>query len=345
MSDQIDFVAMMEAATPQTVLPKRNKTLRKVMIMLIILIILAALSVGGYLAFKYAKGKAKDAIDDLNPFSDLIPDAMPKCPDGWQSNGVKGMGALCGKCPQGMVWDKGALCYTPCPTDWKGSSTIAHCQHHTIPSSVGADGSKSIPNKCADGEVPGDGLCYKIPSSSWSYVSPGIIGDKCPAGYDTHPLTCFRNAHIYAKRRHPGWNAECNADEKKICLGVCGASFVACEKPCKSGYTNDGLTCRKDVSTINRATKSVIGTLPSKCPTSDRELHGRLCYPKCPTGYKRQGGNLENCETNCPTGFKDIGIGGCEKPSGKSEVKGLAAIGTCPEEMERKPLGCFKKSF
>jgi len=85
------------------------------------------------------------------------------------------------------------------------------------------------------------------------------------------------------------------------------------------------------------------GVFPDKCPTDDRELHNRLCYPKCPAGYERTGGNIEMCQTICPPGFKNIGIGGCEKPRKMVNAKGITEVGVCPKDAPvRKGDLCHK---
>ena len=90
---------------------------------------------------------------------------------------------------------------------------------------------------------------------------------------------------------------------------------------------------------------SKIGRLPDKCP-DDRELHGRLCYPKCPKNYKRYGDNLEFCTEICPPGFTRIGIGGCVKPVkwlpvGKSTLD--PNYGECPDGKKYKDGMCYNE--
>lgn len=114
----------------------------------------------------------------------------------------------------------------------------------------------------------------------------------------------------------------CNPDEEMI-AGLCY------KKP-KPGFKCVGIDCR-----YSKEVKSKIGQLPTGCPP-DRELHGRLCYPKCGEGYTRDAGNIEYCSKACPDGYTDIGIGGCVKP--KEE---LIKIGVCPQGKVKSGARCY----
>jgi len=105
-----------------------------------------------------------------------------------------------------------------------------------------------------------------------------------------------------------------------------------CYNNCKPGYQfNGGNICASQAEVHYPELKSVIGDLPPQCNSSDRELFGRLCYPKCPAGYERTAGNVEMCQTKCPDGFTNIGIGGCEKPAKWVGIAGNRYnVGVCP---------------
>lgn len=393
----------------------------------------------------------------------------PDCPEGYEKD-VEALGL-------------GQLCYKPCPTDWPGTSTVAHCQHKTIYSSVGADASQSIPKQCSENKTLNAGLCYTLPDDSWEVTSPGFIGKKCPTtiegqtikdsgttcwydrgvgkvyqltcpegqvkkglecyekppvGYDwTTPgglligkvcpaeshdsgVTCWYDRgvgtipidscptgtewygsgcyRVCPSGYHRTAVCTCKKDDKatagpsivtncgkygydsypsKICpvgrekiSGLCydtpragfnchvtncsfskdvkgGTKLGKVQKTCSDPdrlLQNEmcykkpitGFTCHATVCDTSKQIKSQIGKLPDKCP-GDRELHGRLCYPKCPSGYERRSDNLEFCSTICPEGYKNIGIGGCQKPSLK-----LATNGVCKEGYTLDNGRCFK---
>ena len=326
-----------------------------------------------------------------NPVGFFMGTPPTKCVKGYQHNGAGLCLEECPADPveidfkeqkvkSSYVWDKAQRCILDCPSNWEGTTTSDHCQKKTKYSTVGADTSKSIPKGCLKKDHPVEdhlSLCYDLPDNNWMVNTPGFIRKKCPSGtyyngtscaYDrgvgTIPkkkacdsgqrddgTSCWEDAHIYGRIRAAGWNGNCNSDETKRCEGVCGASLVTCYKKCKSGYHNDGLTCRKTdigikktlmdrqycdsdrdmeaglcykkpkdgfkcgatLCTNDNPPKPKVGRLPDKCP-DDRELHGRLCYPPCPKYYTRDAGNVEMCSESCPPGFNDIGIGGCEKP-------------------------------
>ena len=179
----------------------------------------------------------------------------------------------------------------------------------------------------------------------------GTIPDytPCPSNYTTYPLTCTNwNSGYY----NYSWGAigcragasDCHWHGCNDCYQtwistphtinrspVCppGQTNIAglCYNNCKQGYhfVGGNLCAPDDGNVVYPGLKSVIGTLPSQCNSPDRELIGRLCYPKCPNGYERTAGNIEMCQTKCPDGFKNIGIGGCEKPVGYRYN-----VGVCP---------------
>jgi len=284
------------------------------------------------------------------------------------------------KVKSSYVWDEAQRCLLDCPSNWEGTTTSDHCQKKTKYSTVGSDTSKSVPKGCLEKDHPVEDhldLCYDLPDDNWMVNTPGFIRKKCPDGtyyngtscaYDrgvgTIPkkracdsgqrddgTSCWSDAHIYGKSIRRGWNMSCNSNESRKCMGICGHSIHECHTACKSGYHDDGSTCRKtDVGikktlsqrqycdsdrtmesslcykkpkdgfkcsatlcTNDNPPKSKVGRLPDKCP-DNRELHGRLCYPPCDKYYTRDAGNVEMCSESCPPGFNDIGVGGCEKP-------------------------------
>jgi hypothetical protein len=74
---------------------------------------------------------------------------------------------------------------------------------------------------------------------------------------------------------------------------------------CPKDYTNDGLTCRKDVVTQSKPSYGRgAGTVPKSC-ASGEQLDTGLCYPLCRTEYHGAG---PMCWGNCPEGFHDDGM-------------------------------------
>jgi cytoskeletal protein RodZ len=235
-------------------------------------------------------------------------------------------------CPEGQT-RRGEFCYENCPSDyssdgthtcyknkpnnWKGSETLTHLQHDTIYSTVGGDGSKSIPNGCKNGENRA-GLCYVNPDpSQYEYSSPGIFKGKCPVGYDRWDGTgCWNDADTfgitaYGKWWYESWDdvmKRCQDKERVNCEWVGALAYPKCvdrarswsRKDADKFYNTGWGTCQKDPRVHYPGLKSVIGTPLDKCPTSDREKVGGLCYPKCPDGYERRGDNVEMCSTKCP---------------------------------------------
>ena len=219
-------------------------------------------------------------------------------------------------CPSDYTTDGTRLCYKNKPNNWKGTETLTHLQHNTIYSTVGADGSKSIPNDCINGENRA-GLCYVNPDpSQYEYSSPGIFKGKCPAGYDRWDGTgCWNDADVFSITAWGYWGEtwedslrRCRDGEGVDCEAVGAFAYPKCVDKARSWnrkdageFYNTGFgTCQKNVKVHYPGLKSVIGTPLDKCPTSDREKVGGFCYPKCPDGYERRGDNVEMCSTKCP---------------------------------------------
>ncbi|XP_045197915.2 uncharacterized protein LOC123552364 [Mercenaria mercenaria] len=93
----------------------------------------------------------------------------------------------------------------------------------------------------------------------------GRVPDKapCPPGLRDDGTSCWSDAHIYGK-------------------GCCCTIWGCCGN-CKSGYHDDGCTCRKTDVGIK-----VTLFQRYRCH-SDEERNGALCYPKCKEGYYASG--------------------------------------------------------
>jgi len=266
-------------------------------------------------------------------------------------------------CPSDYTSDGTHTCYKNKPNDWKGTETLTHLQHHTQYSTVGADTSKSIPNDCLPGKEYHAALCYVNPNPSlYEYSSPGIYKGKCPPGYDRWDGTgCWNDADVFSITNYGYWwetwdqsLSRCSSEEGVPCEAVGAFAYPKCvDKARKWGrkdadkFYNTGFgTCQKTARVHYPGLKSVIGTPLDKCPTSDREKVGGLCYPKCPQGYERTAGNLEMCQTICPDTYTNIGIGGCQKPSKwVNNVGYISNVGVCPPAFPFKlDSMCFKDS-
>jgi hypothetical protein len=74
---------------------------------------------------------------------------------------------------------------------------------------------------------------------------------------------------------------------------------------CPPGFTDDGLTCRRDVSVVDKPSYfRGVGNVPDQCGAG-RELDAGLCYPDCAAGYHGVG---PVCWGTCPPGYNDDGL-------------------------------------
>jgi len=70
-------------------------------------------------------------------------------------------------------------------------------------------------------------------------------------------------------------------------------------------YTNDGYTCRRDVSVVSKPSYGRgVGRVSNQCGAG-RELDAGLCYPLCTTGYHGVG---PVCWGSCPPDYRDDGL-------------------------------------
>jgi hypothetical protein len=110
----------------------------------------------------------------------------------------------------------------------------------------------------------------------------------CAAGETDLSYSCSKQFCGTSKNSKDNDNYNIDAG---LCYPKCKDRFrgvgPVCWEDCPSGYTDDGLTCRKS------------GYCP---PGTDRD--GALCYPQCDSGYKGVG---PVCWENCPSGYTDTG--------------------------------------
>lgn len=322
----------------------------------------------GYVYWKYKDSFLSKGVSVIGDTIDTVKKGAEKAVDTLKASVGRGVGTplqcdksnevyragLCyDKCPDGYESDGATLCYKLPPDDWPGGKTITHLQHKTKYSSVGT--SDTIPKGCKNG-VEYAGLCYDLPGKEWEVTSPGFIGKKCsvvlPDYNRDDGVACWKDLSVKGRGAGFPWKFGDGLDlddatkrcEKAHGKGNCekhGAIiYPKCSKLFGSDYKASGCcTCQRDLKRVSKDIKSQIGTLPDKCPDG-KQLVGRLCYPKCEDGYERRGDNVEYCSTKCPSGFKNIGIGGCERPS-KSVGVGKP-IHTCNDKEKDAGL-CYTK--
>lgn len=196
----------------------------------------------------------------------------------------------------------------------------------------------TIPDQCPPGYRNVAGVCW--PDCPRDFEDIGVSCKKpgpdvsnssaliCPPGTEQRGLLCYDLCPQGYERRND--NIEfCSSicPEGTLSIGVGGCQKQVLEKRnngvCPSDrqleaglcYTTPkpGFDCF--VTSCSKPNiQSQIGTPPVGC-SGDREMVGRLCYPKCNSnGYERKGYNLEFCTNNCPDGFTDLGVIGCERP-------------------------------
>lgn len=134
----------------------------------------------------------------------------------------------------------------------------------------------------------------------------GRIPDKtpCPSGLRDDGSSCWNDAHVYGK-------------------GCCCTLWGCCHK-CRSGYHDDGCTCRKTGVGIK------VSLMQRQYCKSNEDKYGALCYPKCKQGFHNVGCCI--CE---PTGgprvtkaYKDRLF--CKETAYNITALGICFTGNCP---------------
>ncbi|XP_053381648.1 uncharacterized protein LOC123558533 [Mercenaria mercenaria] len=127
----------------------------------------------------------------------------------------------------------------------------------------------------------------------------GRMPDKapCPQGLRDDGTNCWSDAHIYGK-------------------GCCCTLWGCCGK-CRSGYNDDGCTCRKTDVGIK------LNLFQRQSCRSDEDKYGGLCYPKCRSGYHA------------------VGCCICEPDGGPRVVKKIAERRHCRSDEEMYKYVCY----
>lgn len=133
-----------------------------------------------------------------------------------------------------------------------------------------------------------------------------------------------------------------------LCYKPCISSHTPvgnrCYANCPTGYTDDGLFCRKDAHIFVKASYTRGPGVPMICATN-QEGQGGLCYPKCQVGYSGAG---PVCWQNCKAGYADHGAT-CFKHIfdfyGKHSYGRGAGVGVsaCAAGLERSGALCYPR--
>lgn len=191
---------------------------------------------------------------------------------------------------------------------------------------------------CEAGQEYDAGLCYDPCSEGYSGVGP-VCWERCPVDFIDDGAFCRKNAVITAKDsygRGAGEPMTCASTEEldgALCYPLCNDGYSGegpvCWQSCPTGYTDTGLFCRKNGTTITKASFPATQTCPSgytnvagvcwqNCPANYDDT-GAFCEPQsfakhtyvvfpawaaCDAGYTNVAGV---CWQNCPAGYADGG--------------------------------------
>lgn len=160
-----------------------------------------------------------------------------------------------------------------------------------------------------------DGFCWKDSHPRGAGTIPPSRVADCPEGYTNNGATCGRGADTYS---NPSYVADCPEHFKNMgascyrawppksismdnmtCRGEDKRHGGRCYPACKDGYTNNGETCGRGVSTL--------GMDSMVCKDNETRTAAR-CYPVPPCG---DGKHLEDsktlCYKDCPEGMDGVG--------------------------------------
>jgi len=141
----------------------------------------------------------------------------------------------------------------------------------------------------------------------------------------------------------PGQDKDAGLCYKKCPAGFKGVGPV-CWGTCKEGYTNDGMTCRRNAHIFGKKSygRGAGYALWSKNKCNDAhkdvggcEKYGAIYYPKCKAGYSNVGCCICR-EKSCPSGYHDDGAT-CRRDvhiyGRPSQGRGVGTVPkTCPSD-------------
>lgn len=213
-----------------------------------------------------------------------------------------------------------------------------------------------IPNQCPSGQTWNVGLCYDIKSkvaeesgndkipSNWEVTAPGFIGKKCSyalPGYTRDDgTTCWIDAKTVGRGVGYPWKGgdalnldkattRCEADwGKGNCEQYGAIMYPKCTLPkILPGSSPSGCcTCLLTAKTASKSVKSLIGTIPTGCPSDHPDNQAGLCYVACPTGMKGVG---PVCWPNTSTGATGS--------TGSSDLQTTEIVGPSSSIAEHEP--------
>ncbi len=105
-----------------------------------------------------------------------------------------------------------------------------------------------------------------------------------------------------------------------------------CGAKCKSGYINDGCTCRRPPKVVAKKSYGRGAGKPMRC-ASNEEQGGALCYPRCRSGYVGVG---PVCWSTCSGQTSDVGAFCQKKTYGRGVGKPLACLSKLSEAYAKK---------
>ena len=110
----------------------------------------------------------------------------------------------------------------------------------------------------------------------------------------------------------------------------CGLFGSNCGKKCKTGYVNDGCTCRQPLYVYAKKTYGRGVGVPLSCGSKE-EQSGALCYPPCKSGYSGVG---PLCWSHCSGETTDTGADCLKKNYGRGVGKPLSCFTFSPDNLK-----------
>lgn len=174
---------------------------------------------------------------------------------------------------------------------WTRTAPVAACVCQTSMSSTASSrrmrdryirNARSAPDlkACPEGTQPDaeNGNCVR---QSYERRMTGAARKlPCPTGTTDFGDACWDLPHVFGRLRVAGCKAQCypNEEERRF-LGI-----TSCLKKCPPGYSNDGLTCRKENVGIKVGPRARWA-----CSSGDEEVVGKECYETCRAGHASDG--------------------------------------------------------
>jgi len=287
-------------------------------------------------------------------------ECVQDCPQGYEDQGGKckaknynrGMGQPVSDCPKGYE-KKGSLCYEKCPVGyhWVNLECVKDCPagfkdtgHQCTKDTYGRSIGKPL-TICSEGLEKKGALCYEKCPTGFHWFGLDCVKD-CPAGFKDAGHNCTKDSYGRGVGRIPDkkpcstWDSSwrddgtsCWSDPHIYGKGCCCTIFnKKCCHNCKTGYKDDGCTCRKTNVGLK---KTLMDRMICK---DDEDLIDGLCYKKCKSGYKGSG---PVCWSMCPDGMTDLGVS-CQK-NGLINRSSHSHPMICQSDEDNEGLLCYSK--